>query len=752
MRKKLLCLLLAGCMMFSSAIPAIADHTEQSTVSEVSDSESYFEDVIDDVESDGTESDDITDASDETIVAETTDQESETIADADVEETESQDAVAPEANTIETISYQAHVSNIGWMDYVSSKEYDVFAGTTGKNLAMEALKINSEGMEGLMYSAHVSNIGWMKEVSADDDTYTGTTGRNLPMEAVKIRFEDGTENAEKYDVYYRAHVTNFGWLGWAKNGEQAGSMGYAYTLQAVEIKILPKGQTPVGYNASKDAFKAKLRVFGSASVKGKGWLSTVEANGNIIGTTGQNRYIDAIKFSSNMAGNTSISYSTHISDIGWSKEITSDHVSGVSGSGRQMEAIKIWMTGDNADKYDIYYQAHVANVGWLDWAKNGEEAGSSGLGYALEAIRVTVVSKGAKAPGSTGCSFVTKTSFTAQGYSQGYGWLSSVGSGQVIGTTGKASKLQGLKMSVSGIQNTTLQYSTHVSNVGWMASVTNGAESGKPGSNEQIESVSIQLSGPGSRYYNVWYRVHSANLGWLDWAKNGEYAGTAKLNYAAEAIQVVILPKTSAAPGATSRAFVDTKSGWVYVNGYRRYKDEKGNLLNDVTHLFNPSQKRITVDCYSGITTVYGYNSATSSYDTPIRAFYCSVGRTTSKTPSGTYHIYRKYSSKVMNASDGSYHVWAPYISCFNGAIYFHGVASVSTTPNQVSAATWAALGNPASSGCVRLAGIEAKWIYDNCPVGTTVYVGSYSSPLPSPLTGIKYAWKGGSVAGDPTL
>lgn len=747
MRKRLLCLLLAGCMMFSSAIPAVADNTEPAAVVESDDFESDEKDVAEELEDTaGAKGEELTAVPEEETVFDTA---------KDGDPTEDTDDILDTDTEAKTISYQAHVSNIGWMNKVSSEKYDVFAGTTGKNLAMEALKIDGEGLEDLLYSAHVSNIGWMSEISADGSgTYTGTTGRNLPMEGLKIRFADGSENAEKYDVYYRAHVTNFGWLGWAKNGEEAGSMGYAYTLQAVEIKILPKGQTPEGYNASKEAFKAKLRVFGSTSVKGKGWLNVAEANGNMIGTTGENRYIDAIKFSSNMAGNTGISYSTHISNVGWSKEMTSDQVSGVSGSGLQMEAIKIWMTGDNADKYDVYYQAHVANVGWLDWAKNGEEAGSSGLGYALEAVRVAVVSKGSKAPGTTGCAYVTKTSFSAQGYSKGYGWLSAVGSGQVIGTTGKAAVLQGLKMKVTGIQNTVIQYSTHVSNVGWQSSVSNGAEAGKPGTNEQIESVSIQLSGPGSKYYNVWYRVHAANIGWLGWAKNGEYAGTAKLNYAAEAVQVVILPKSSGAPGSTSRAFVDTKAGWVYVNGYRRYKDETGALLNDVSHLFNPSQKRITVDCYSGVTTVYGYNSATGSYDTPIRAFYCSVGRTTAKTqtPSGTYRIYKKYSSKIMNASDGSYHVWAPYISCFNGAIYFHGVASVSTTPNQVAYGNWMALGTPASSGCVRLAGIEAKWVYENCPVGTTVYVGSYSSALACPLTPTKYAWKGGSVAGDPTL
>ena len=33
---------------------------------------------------------------------------------------------------------------------------------------------------------------------------------------------------DKYDVYYRVHCQNFGWMDWAKNGESAGSAGYSY--------------------------------------------------------------------------------------------------------------------------------------------------------------------------------------------------------------------------------------------------------------------------------------------------------------------------------------------------------------------------------------------------------------------------------------------------------------------------------------------------------------------------------------------
>ena len=44
-----------------------------------------------------------------------------------------------------------------------------------------------------------------------------------------------------YDIYYRVHVPYRGWLGWAKNGEIAGSIGLALRTEAIQIKLVIKG-------------------------------------------------------------------------------------------------------------------------------------------------------------------------------------------------------------------------------------------------------------------------------------------------------------------------------------------------------------------------------------------------------------------------------------------------------------------------------------------------------------------------------
>ena len=36
--------------------------------------------------------------------------------------------------------------------------------------------------------------------------------------------------ADKYDIYYRVHAQDYGWLGWAKNGSSAGTEGLSKRL------------------------------------------------------------------------------------------------------------------------------------------------------------------------------------------------------------------------------------------------------------------------------------------------------------------------------------------------------------------------------------------------------------------------------------------------------------------------------------------------------------------------------------------
>lgn len=147
-----------------------------------------------------------------------------------------------------TLSYQAHVSEIGWQNAVGS---GVTAGTVGRALPIEALKVNLSGISGIQYRAHVSEIGWQSNVT--NGKMSGTTGRALPMEALEMKLTGNA--AAKYDIYYRTHCRDFGWLAWTKNGGKSGSAGYAKSIEAVEIQLIPKGQA--GPSTSGTAFKER---------------------------------------------------------------------------------------------------------------------------------------------------------------------------------------------------------------------------------------------------------------------------------------------------------------------------------------------------------------------------------------------------------------------------------------------------------------------------------------------------------------
>ena len=138
-----------------------------------------------------------------------------------------------------TVNYQTHVQNIGWQGVVKNGE---IAGTSGKNLQLEAIKINlSDGaLDGnIEYSTHIQNIGWQDYKA--NGALSGTTGKNLQLEAIKIKLSGDV--SRYYDVYYRVHIQDKGWLNWAANGAPAGSQAASKHLEAIQIKVVRKGET-----------------------------------------------------------------------------------------------------------------------------------------------------------------------------------------------------------------------------------------------------------------------------------------------------------------------------------------------------------------------------------------------------------------------------------------------------------------------------------------------------------------------------
>lgn len=142
----------------------------------------------------------------------------------------------------------AHVSDFGWI----GSKINGTSGTTGRGLRMEAfqaqLNESSTATSGtLRYNAHVSDIGWQNNPNNTeswfvDNAIAGTTGKAKQVEAVQ--FALAGDIADSYDVYYRAHVQDYGWMNWAKNGQMAGTTGKAKRIEAIQVVLVEKDSAP----------------------------------------------------------------------------------------------------------------------------------------------------------------------------------------------------------------------------------------------------------------------------------------------------------------------------------------------------------------------------------------------------------------------------------------------------------------------------------------------------------------------------
>lgn len=254
----------------------------------------------------------------------------------------------------------------------------------------------------------------------------------------------------------------------------------------------------------------------------------------------------------------SLSYQAHISDIGWQADRHDGELSGTEGKAKRLEAIEIKLTDDLAQQYDIYYRVHAQNVGWLDWAKNGESSGTAGYGYRLEAIVIKLVEKNGEAPGPTTRPFVKYPTVSYQTHVQNIGWQNDMSNGESSGTTGRALRLEGIKIQLTDLPYAgSISYSTHIQNIGWQNDVNDGLLSGTSGQGLRLEAIKIKLDGEMAQNFDIYYRVHAQIFGWTGWAKNGEPAGTAEYGYRLEAIQIKMIPKGSEAPGKTTGAFME---------------------------------------------------------------------------------------------------------------------------------------------------------------------------------------------------
>ena len=306
-----------------------------------------------------------------------------------------------------SVEYRTHVQDFGWQ---ATKADGETAGTSGVSKRLEAIEIklaDNESYTGsIEYRTHVQDIGWQGYVK--DGATAGTSKQSKRLEAIQIRLTGDIANY--YHVYYRVHAQDYGWLDWACDDQVAGTYGLSKRLEAIEIMLVRDGDPAPGSTNKPYVFK---NVSYSTHVQDIGWQAA-QVNGDIAGTTGKSKRLEAIKINlENQQYKGDIIYTTHIQDIGWQDKTEADWkkngaLSGTSGQSKRLESIRIKLTGEMAEHYDVYYRVHAQEFGWMGWASNGQAAGTAGYSYRLEAIQIQLVPKGEAAPGSTNNAFRQK--------------------------------------------------------------------------------------------------------------------------------------------------------------------------------------------------------------------------------------------------------------------------------------------------------------------------------------------------------
>lgn len=151
-------------------------------------------------------------------------------------------------------------------------------------------------------------------------------------------------------------------------------------------------------------------------------------------------------------------------------------------------------------------------------------------------------------------------------------------------------------------------------------------------------------------------------------------------------------------------------------------KDSSGNIETvgftlivnkKIVQNSNKKPYYIKINRKQNVVMVYGLEN--NEYTKLVKTFICSTG---TYTPLGTYNTTDKYIWRPLVNN-----VYGQYATRITGSILFHSVPYFKQTKNSLEYEEYNKLGTKASLGCIRLTVEDSKWIYDNCPKGTTVTI-----------------------------
>ncbi|XCP84215.1 triple tyrosine motif-containing protein [Roseburia hominis] len=171
---------------------------------------------------------------------------------------------------------------------------------------------------------------------------------------------------------------------------------------------------------------------------------------------------------------------------------------------------------------------------------------------------------------------------------------------------------------------------------------------------------------------------------------------------------------------------VKAKNGWYYENGYKYYYRDDKKIYDVRSIIGSQANYVLKINKQMSCVTVYA-KDGNRGYIIPVVSFACSPG---AGTPIGTFYTQNKYRWHHLYGADGQ------FCTRITGHVLFHSPPYSSFNNHTLWPRDYNRLGSWASAGCVRLRSGDAKWIYDNCSLGTKViiYNSSVAGPFPKPV------------------
>lgn len=344
----------------------------------------------------------------------------------------------------------------------------------------------------------------------------------------------------------------------------------------------------------------------------------------------------------------------------------------------------------------------------------------------------------------------------AQAWSQAY-----VNDQQIEGAAAGFSSISTFLENIHG----NVLYRTYSSVNGWTAWALNGQQTANATTWVPVEAIQYRFSGPVAAKYDIYYSTILSDGTRTGWAKNGESAGTMNQGLYITGFRLAFFVKGTAELDTTNVLvsahqdgiqmvdgvmqyihgdgsgytgwgwqqddryyFVDSMpvTGWQYIDGFKYYFQEDGRLLQDVEPIIgNGGPFMLKINKEMNCLTVYA-KDGDNGFIIPVKSFLTSVG---DDTPIGTFRTPEKYRWRLM-----IHDLYTQYATRLGAGmpILIHSIIYDAPNPFTVWASTYNNLGIARSAGCIRLASADAKWVYDNCAIGTTVVV--YNSSIAGPF------------------